>query len=290
VKSYRIFSVLLLGGSLIACNRAPRVVSPSNCEIRNVSVAASRWVFSETVDAMDGRKTSVASLHSLVGDVIIRCRGAELQRDLLCRRGKMDAYVATDNIVDDQSPSVRVRFDGGQPIRETWSRSADYKGMFASNPRQFMAEIMKSNKFLIEYSPYQRTPQTLDFDVGGLSESVAGLEVNAFLRALKREDVIKACGSGFEETPGNARVQLSYLPVGSKNIGLEFEFSTYGGDAGKLISIKPIGGQEITKNALTWYGSGIGDDSNQREALNLIKSSPGLAALWNASQGVSKTN
>lgn len=249
-------------------------------------------MFSESVNAVDGKRTSVASLHGPSDDeaVIIRCHGAELQRDLLCRRGNLDAYVVTDNIVDDESPSVRVRFDDGQPARETWSRSADYKAMFASNPRQFMAEIIRGNKLSIEYSPYQRTPQTLDFAVGGLTEAVDGLEGNAFLRALKRKDVIKACGSGFEETPSNGRVQLSYPPAGAKNIGLEFEFSTSGDDAGKLISIKPIGGQETTKNALTWYGSRIGDDSEQREALNLVKSSPGLAALWKTSQGVTKTN
>jgi hypothetical protein len=46
----------------------------------------------------------------------------------------LDVYVNTDSIVDDESASVRIRFDDGAPVRQTWTRSTDYRAVFSPDP------------------------------------------------------------------------------------------------------------------------------------------------------------
>lgn len=69
---------------------------------------------------------------------------------------------------------------------------------------------------------------------------------------------------------------------GVTGIGLKFEFSTYGDDAGKLTSIDAIGTNE--QNRLLWYVHSSSRGFAQQTALALVNSSPGLATLWKASQ------
>jgi hypothetical protein len=178
-------------------------------------------------------------------------------------------------------PDVRIEFDDGQPVSQTWNRSEDGTAMFASDPRQFVAGLVKSKGFFIEYAPYGKVPKTLTFLVDGLTQSVDALDMDSFLRGLTREKVIEACGPGVEKKPDEVRLELSYNPTSSTNIGLTFEFSTFSEDAGKIISIAPIGAATHERD-LKWL-AGIHD---QQAALTLLNSSPGLLTYWRASQGM----
>jgi hypothetical protein len=283
MKSKRLVLVVLLGEIFGGCNppqSSRSAIRPSNCELAAIPDAG-YWGFSEKVNVMDGSKTSIASLPE---KLIIRCRGGDLRRDLICKGGNLDAYVMTDEIVDDESPSVRIRFDDSQPVRQTWSRSTDYKAMFAPNPRQFVAALSKSKEFFIEYPPYQKMPETLHIHTEGLAESVDALDMDSFLRGLTRENVVEACGPGIEENRGTVRFDLTYLASSDRNTGVKFEFSTYGDDAGKIVSIETVGGKQAAEPALKWYGSTIGDSYDQMKALRIINSSPGLLALWKKSR------
>lgn len=290
MKLYHVALILLLGKVLIGCqSRQPAGTtgtarSTSNCEIANVTGTRSAWEFNDTVNAMDGRHTAVASLDApgKHASLIIRCRNTTLPSDLLCNGGgKLDAYVVTDDIVH-QYPTVRVRFDDGRPVSENWNRSGDYKAMFAPNPHQLVSALMKSKQFFIEYPPYERIPETINFSVKGLPGLIDAAAMDSFLRGLTRQDVVAACGPGVEETPNTVSIALSYPPTKSAGIGLKFEFSTYGDDTGKLTSIDTIGFGE--ENRLLWYVHSSSRGFAQQTALALVNSSPGLSTLWKTRQ------
>jgi len=278
--------VVVFGG----CNNGPgnapqqasKLVGPSKCEIASMTKVDSSWQYTEQKSEMDGRKTTIAGLRNFgTGqEIIVRCSGSDLRSDALCSRGKLEAYVALDDMVD-SSGNVRIRFDDGAPTRQSWSRSEDYKALFAPNARAFLAQLLKSKEFLFEYPPYEKTPETIHFHVAGLKESGDADSMEHFIRSLTRDELVATCGSGSEETSA-VRTNINYLPSNPSNIGLQFEFSTYGDDAGRLVSISPIGGEKSEKYKLSWYGS-IGSPDAEA-AHRIVTSSPGLLARWQATQ------
>ncbi len=106
---------------------------------------------------MDGVKTTFLMNGYGSSNIVIRLRGKRL-----------DAYVTTPEMVGYDDTSVRVRFDDGKPISQVWSRSEDYHALFCPDPRWLVANFKTSKKFYIEYRPYEKLPETLSFDVGGL--------------------------------------------------------------------------------------------------------------------------
>jgi hypothetical protein len=93
------------------------------------------------------------------GDLIIRCK----QR-------KTELYVRTDHIID--NAWVRIKFDDSPPSRESWSESSGNDAVFARDPIGIARKLVKSKRFLVEYHPFQRTPETEEFDVRGLGEVI----------------------------------------------------------------------------------------------------------------------
>lgn len=160
--------VLILGlgtglpllGLLLAKHPSGNVASPtsvSTVPTPSAKPPESKWRIDESTGSMDGVKTTVIGNGYGDQEIIIRFRSKSL-----------DAYVTTPEIVDDEDAPVRVRFDDGKPISQVWSRSKDYRAIFSPDPRWLVAKLQKSKKFYIEYHPYEKVPETLSFDVGGL--------------------------------------------------------------------------------------------------------------------------
>jgi len=127
---------------------------------------------------MDGTKEVVVMTSAIgqsSGTLIIRFKGK-----------KLDVYVSTDEIVDDESASVRVKFDDAAPVRQTWTRSTDYKAIFSPDPFGLLTRLQLSNKFYIEYHPYQRVPDAIIFNVAGLSAALPQGETA--IRKKKHDD------------------------------------------------------------------------------------------------------
>lgn len=121
---------------------------------------ASNWVKDEKANVMDNTK-EISLVTSAVGDVggtlLIRFKGKQL-----------DAYVATKEVVDDERAGVRIKFDDGEPARQVWGRSTDYRAVFSPDPVGLITKLETSKKFYIEYRPYQKVAETIIFDVSGL--------------------------------------------------------------------------------------------------------------------------
>jgi hypothetical protein len=103
-----------------------------------------------------------------VGSLVVRFTGK-----------KLDVYVITSDIVDDENASIRIKFDDEAPVRQTWNRSTDYKAVFSPRPFELLKMMRTSHKFYLEYQPYQRVPDTIAFSLDGLSDVLPSAEMAA---------------------------------------------------------------------------------------------------------------
>lgn len=122
------------------------------------------WIKTEKTDPMDRTKEIVVRTSAIgqsSGTLVMRFKGKNL-----------DVYVDTGKIVNDESASVRVKFDDAAPMRQTWTRSTDYKAVFSPDPFGLLTRLRLSKQFYIEYPPYQKVPDTIMFNVAGLSAAL----------------------------------------------------------------------------------------------------------------------
>jgi hypothetical protein len=254
---------------LIGCNNQQETTVnnqkaiPSKCELVKSTKTAANWNITASASAMDNKLTTTAMV-GLKQAVVIRCKGADLRKDPSCKSGRLDAYVVTGEMVGSELASVRVKFDDGPPVRQTWSRSDDYNALFSPNPRQFVAQVLKSKELYFEYPPYEKIPTTLNVTVEGLADSLDGSTMNSFLTGLTREKVIKLCGAPKEEGG-----DLSYSSTSPDTMGIAFSFRD-----GKLTEVNAIDPPPDEKYKWMWFPD---VDSSSRL---LVVSSPGLLDGW----------
>jgi len=184
--------MVLLCLTSAACSSSPTPAQPPVAsEAKPTETRAAEptnWFKSEKSDPMDGTKEIVVMTSAIgqsSGTLIIRFKGDNL-----------DVYVNTDEIIDDESASVRVKFDDAAPVRQTWTRSTDYKAMFSPDPFGLLTRLQLGSKFYIEYRPYQRVPDTIIFNVTGLSAALPQAEMAAHKR---KHDDSSAAGAALRE-------------------------------------------------------------------------------------------
>ena len=161
--------LVLVSICAIGCSSAPvKNTQPSStAEATPTATPATEvknWVASEKTNPMDNAKEIMLladATNKSGAFLIVRFKGKSL-----------DVYVNTNEIVDDESSHVRIKFDSGNPLAQTWSRSTDYKAVFSPDPFALLTKLQSSSKFYIEYRPYQKVADTIIFDVAGLSAAL----------------------------------------------------------------------------------------------------------------------
>jgi len=132
------------------------------------------WSKQISKDKMDGSPSAVFSTRAI---------NANSSMIVRCRQGKTELYVTTPRMVASNS-TVRIKYDNEPPFEKTWIRSDDYHALFApdmnfdsddfadSSTENLVASwvraIASSKRFMLEYHPYERTPEVLEFNVTGL--------------------------------------------------------------------------------------------------------------------------
>jgi hypothetical protein len=161
-----VVGIVLLSLATIGCSstQAPSTQSDQASPVRPAAtstVDSNNWVATEKTDPMDSTKEI-----ALMTDATNKPKSTLIVR---FKDKKLDVYVNTDQIVNDESASVRIKFDDGVPIRQTWTRSTDYRAISSPESYGLIAKLQTSAKFYIEYQPYQRVPDTIIFNVEGLA-------------------------------------------------------------------------------------------------------------------------
>lgn len=148
---------------------------PATASAKSSEHAPATWTLSEKVNAMDNNKTIVLTLQSQ--DEVEGFIGSHAAYVVIkCDKGKTSAYVSVGTQIqheyDSDSHTVRLKFDDADPVRQHWSESTDGTALFSPQPGDFVKQLQDSKRFLFEFTPFQKTPTTVKFNVDGLSEKL----------------------------------------------------------------------------------------------------------------------
>ena len=79
------------------------------------------------------------------------------------------------------STPVRLKFDDEKPLSQTWGIADSHDALFLSgHEKQFLAQLVQHNKFILEFSYYEKAPQTLTFEVSGLADKMKSQNLEGF--------------------------------------------------------------------------------------------------------------
>ena len=147
---------------------APQVVQASPNE---------KWHETEEKSPMDDSKSVILALDA--EGMAQGPHGAVRPKLMIrCQEGKTESYVVTGMAANiegssDGGPSeyhtVRVRFDDAPPKQfGLWSESTDHQALFIGNGMALAKELSKANAFTFQFTPFDGSPQVVQFDVQGL--------------------------------------------------------------------------------------------------------------------------
>jgi hypothetical protein len=63
--------------------------------------------------------------------------------------------------------TVKVSFDGHEPVEQTWEHSIDHDALFAPNGVALMREITSAQQMTFSWAPFNAPPATATFHVAG---------------------------------------------------------------------------------------------------------------------------
>lgn len=94
---------------------------------------------------------------------------------LRCMERKTEVYIETGMSAavvygNTDKARVRVRFDQSAPTSELWGESTDNEAIFAPSPIQFVRMVHKSNRLLVEFTPFNASPVFISFDLTGFGD------------------------------------------------------------------------------------------------------------------------
>lgn len=135
-----------------------------------------RWQVQEGQNRMDASREVYVGLDA---DDSVQAFLGPVRPELVvaCRKGRTEVYVnvrtvVTGEMMDDGRwlSFVRVRVDDGKPTSQYWQESSDHEALFAPNSIQFARTLARSRKLLFEFRPFQKSAETIEFSLDGLSE------------------------------------------------------------------------------------------------------------------------
>jgi type VI secretion system protein VasI len=138
-----------------------------------------KWTISIGRSSMDDSRTVVLALDS--EDKIQGPLGTVTPSLIVrCQEKKTEVYVATGmaasveshgeySIAPEDSHTVRTRLDDAVASTEYWSESGDHKALFAERDSiEFAKALSGASTFTFQFTPFDASPQTAQFNVGGL--------------------------------------------------------------------------------------------------------------------------
>ena len=81
--------------------------------------------------------------------------------------------IASEGYESEYSTPVRLKLDEEGPLRQTWGISDSHDTLFPyGREKQFLNQIMQHNKLVLEFSYYEKSAQTVTFDLSGLTDKM----------------------------------------------------------------------------------------------------------------------
>jgi hypothetical protein len=138
-----------------------------------------------STNAIDGTKTEFLSLESSDADGIDfgKLHYAELricfENGKLCEGQHVGVGItvhgtlASEGYETEYSTPVRLKLDAERPLSQTWGISDSHETLFPyGHEKQFLDQLMKHNKLVLEFSYYEKSARTVTFDLSGLADQI----------------------------------------------------------------------------------------------------------------------
>jgi hypothetical protein len=196
-----------------------------------------------STNAIDGIKTEHLSLESSDADGLSAgaLTFAELrvcfENGKLCGHDIVGVGVTVNGMVapldyeHEHESSVRVKFDEEKPTRQTWGISDNHESLFPRRrEKPFLAELLKHNKLILEFSYYEKVPETVTFELAGLGEKMKsiGIAPQTVLREQAAADRAKVAANRAEveaERAKRAKVEGQIHPCQRSHAPIPLEAS-----------------------------------------------------------------
>jgi hypothetical protein len=65
--------------------------------------------------------------------------------------------------------TIKVSFDGGEPVEQAWEHSIDHDALFSQNGAAMMRQIARAERMTFSWAPFNAPPATVTFDVDGFA-------------------------------------------------------------------------------------------------------------------------
>jgi hypothetical protein len=126
------------------------------------------WKVDDTISALDGSRTYVASLYSQ--NTIRDAAGSDQQATLLirCSGRDLESYIAWPQNLGPGPVTMRWKADAGHFTDEIWSVSLDGSATFSESARAFLARLRSAKQAAFQVSLSNFTTLQANFDVTGV--------------------------------------------------------------------------------------------------------------------------
>jgi hypothetical protein len=124
------------------------------------------------------------------------------------------AFISAEDFIFEDQASVRIKFNNGPVKSFAVSRGENSDALFFSNPIALVKAVRDNGGYMtLEYSPYQRTPESTKFGVWELPSTILSRAADAD-KANKRN--AKACAAASEAVPNELAYSDEWLAARAK--------------------------------------------------------------------------
>jgi hypothetical protein len=165
-----------------AASRAVPAPLPADHEQAIESAPPPGWIGARrATSARDGSKTIVFEL-AASNDVGVWMKRVQPQLLVRCLSRTTEVFVATGSAASiegqDDSHTVRIQFDDGEPVAEAWSDSVSSQELYAPDGVLFARRLARAGTMQFGFTPYNSAPVVARFDVRGFDQLI-GLVADA---------------------------------------------------------------------------------------------------------------
>ena len=162
----------------------PRASSPAGGQLAHATGASvapngpfrSKWIGSkQTRWARDGSKTIAFELEA-EKDVAVWMKRVRPLLAIRCLYHTTEVMVLPDSaasIEPNDRHTVRVGFDGGADVQQSWFGSDDHQALFAPDGAGFANQIATARTMRFGFTPYNAKPVVVEFDVRGFDDLIS---------------------------------------------------------------------------------------------------------------------
>ena len=131
------------------------------------------WQVSTQKNPLDDTRTVFLSLSATTGQSQF---GDAVWLIVRCQSGKIDAFINWSSYLGLEQTPVTTRLGTGEAKTQKWSLSTDNKATFyPGDDAAFLEQLLTSDRFVAQTTPYGESPITAVFELTGLSAAVKPL-------------------------------------------------------------------------------------------------------------------